>query len=122
MKLTQKAEANPFDLTDDEVKALGSTRIPDSVRAFTARRQGTVGTETSALRKIAARAQAEVEAIRAIRALEIIHGDLADLEEAKARIAALERRAQALEVGGIQKDAEIMRLTAGPAAVVHSDD
>lgn len=84
--IPKKDQPNPYDLTEDEVKALGSTRIPDKVRAFVARRQGSIGTETMALRKVAARAQAEVEAIRQIRALSVEHGRLADLEEAKQRI------------------------------------
>lgn len=120
--IQKKDQPNPYDLTEDEVKALGSTRIPDEVRAFVARRQGSIGTETMALRKVAARAQAEVEAIRQTRALSVEHGRLADLEEAKQRIVTLERRAQALEATATAKDAEIRRLTAGPAAVVHSDD
>ena len=120
--IPKKDQPNPYDLTEDEVKALGSTRIPDEVRAFVARRQGSIGTETMALRKVAARAQAEVEAIRQTRALSVEHGHLADLAEAKQRITTLERRAQALEATATAKDAEIRRLTAGPAAVVHSDD
>ena len=122
MNLTRKDQPNPYDLTEEEARALGSTRIPDEVRGFIARRQGSIGVETMALRKVAARAQAEVEAIRATRALSAEHGDLADLAEAKERIATLERRAKALEATANVKDAEIRRLTAGPAAAVHSDD
>ena len=89
MNLTRKDQPNPYDLTEEEIRALGSTRIPDEVKGFIARRQGSIGVETMALRKVAARAQAEVEAIRATRALSAEHGDLADLAEAKERIATL---------------------------------
>lgn len=115
-----KKDQNPFELTDDEAKVFDSPRMPAEVRAFVARRRDSIGTETMALRKVTARAMAEVEAIRATRALAVEHGDLANLAEAKERIDTLERRAQALEVTASQKDAEIRRLTAAPAAAIHS--
>lgn len=117
-----KKLTNPYDLTDDEARALTSTRIPDAVKAFTARRQAQMGTETAALMKVAARARAEVEALHALRQLDHVHGEVADIEEAKQAIDAMRRRLEAVEITGRQKDREIERLTAAPAAAIHSGD
>lgn len=113
---------NPYDLTPEEADALDSTRIPDAVKAFVARRKGSIGTQTVALQKVAACARAEVEVLRAIRDLQVEHGELADREEARRCISALRDQVQMLESTARVKDSEINRLLAAPAAAVHSDD
>lgn len=113
---------NPYDLTDEEVKASKGSSVPPEVRAMLARQHETLGVQVSMYRKVAAFAQAKAEAMLATRDLHAVEGEMADLAEAKERIATLERRALALEVTATQKDAEIRRLTAGPAAAVHSND
>lgn len=113
---------DPYGLTPDEVALAKSGNIPPEVRQFVARQHANIGTRTSMFRKIAAAAQAETEALLSIRDRNAALGEMANLEEARLRIEALERKAHALEVRGVAKDAEIRRLTAGPAEAVHSGD
>lgn len=120
MSLTRKV--NPMDLTEDETQLLKGSNIPPEVKQFAARQHDNIGTRTSAFRKIAAAAQAEAEALLAIRDRDAVMGEMANLAEAKERIRQLERRAAALEATATTKDAEIRRLTAAPAIAVHSGD
>lgn len=120
MSLTRKV--NPMDLTEDETQLLKGSNIPPEVKQFAARQHDNIGTRTSAFRKIAAAARAEADALLAIRDRDLVMGEMANLAEARDRIAQLERRANALEASATEKDRQIRRLMAAPAAVVHSDD
>lgn len=115
-------KSNPHDLTEDEVQFLKGPNVPPEVKAYTARQHGSIGTRTSAFRKIAAAAQAEAEALLAIRDRDAVMGEMANLAEMRERYATLERHAHALEANGHRKDEAIRRLSAGPAVAVHSDD
>lgn len=117
-----KKQTNPHDLTEDEIAFLRSGNVPPEVKGYLARQHENIGTKTTAFRKVAAAAQAEAEALIATIDLSRLHGELADLDEARRRLSAAEGRCRALEATATEKDAEIRRLTAGPAAVVHSDD
>lgn len=119
---------NPNDLTDEEIQFLRSNQVPGEVKQYLARQHENIGTKVSAYRKVAAAARAEVDALEAVQDLAAMHGELANLDEAKQRLSEVERRANALEATVTQKDAEvsrkeaeIMRLTAGPAMAVHSN-
>lgn len=124
MSITRKT--NPYDFTEDELKASKGSNVPPEIRSLLSRQHETLGTQTSMYRKVTAFAQAKAEAMLATRDLHAVEGEMANLAEAKERIATLERQNKALETTAVltsqQKDAEIMRLTAGPAAAVHSDD
>jgi len=113
---------NPMDYTDDEVKAVRSGRFPAAVKAMLPRELGQAGALTSALRKSAALLSAERDAINAALDLSQLHGELADLAEAKLRLAETQRYAQSLEATVAQKDQRIMHLTALPAMAVNGGD
>lgn len=113
---------NPMDYTDDEVKAVRSGRFPAAVKAMLPRELGQAGALTSALRKSAALLSAERDAINAALDLSQLHGELADLAEAKLRLAETQRYAQSLEATVAQKDQRIMHLTALPAMAVSGGD
>lgn len=112
-------KSNPNDLTADEIEFLKGAKIPGEVKQYLARQHENIGTKVSAYRKVAAAARAEVDALMAVRDLEEVTGELVELAEAKRRIESLERRSKALEATASSKDAEIRRLIAAPAAVVH---
>lgn len=118
MNLIPKKNAN--DLTDDEIQFLRGNTVPPEVKGYLARQHENIGTKVSAYRKVAAAARAECDALLAVQDLAVVHGDLANLSEAKDRIASLERREKALEATVSAKDSRIMQLTAGPAMAVHS--
>lgn len=120
MSILPSKKANPHDLTEDEVAFLRTNSVPDEVKVYLARQHDSIGTKISAYRKIAAAARAEADALLAVQDLDAVHGELANLAEAKERISTLERRAGALEAKVVDKDKEILALTAGPALAVHS--
>ena len=120
MNLTKKT--NPNDLTEEEIEFLRGPKVPGEVKQYLARQHENIGTKIGAYRKVAAAARAEVDALLAVRDLEEVTGELVELAEAKRRIESLERRSKALEATASSKDAEIRRLIAAPAAVVHGGD
>ena len=117
-----KPKANPHNLTDDEIAFLRSTNLAPEVKVYLSRQHENIGTKVSAFRKIAAAAQAEADAMLAVRDLSAVHGEMADLAEAKQRLAAAERAIKQLEATTTAKDARIRELTASSAMVEHSRD
>lgn len=113
-------KTNPHDLTEDEIEFLRSAKVPNEVKGYLARQHENIGTKISAYRKVAAAARAECDALLAVQDLAALHGDLADLDTAKRRVMALERRTSELEASAASKDREILRRTAQPALAVHS--
>ena len=118
MSLIPKKDA--YDITEEESVFLRSSKVPAEVRSFIARNHGDVGAQVRAYQKVAALARAETEALLAVRERAVVHGEMAQVAEARQRVAMVERRANALEVKLAQKDEAIAHLTAAPAMVVHS--
>lgn len=112
---------NPHDLTDEEVAFLRGASIPGEVKTYLSRQHENIGTKVTAYRKVAAAARAECDALIAVQRLAAMHGELADLAEAKQRLGETQRRAQALEATVAQKDERILHLTAAPAMAVNGD-
>ncbi len=113
-------KSNPNDLTEAEIEFLRGSKVPGEVKQYLGRQHENIGTKISAYRKVAAAARAEVDALLAVRDLDEINGEMANLAEAKQALEAQRRRAGALEATVTSKDAEIRRLIAAPAAAVHA--
>ena len=113
-------KSNPNDLTADEIEFLKGAKIPGEVKQYLTRQHENIGTKVSAYRKVAAAARAEVDALLAVRDLEELNGEIVEIAEAKAALEAQRRRADALEVQVRDRDAEVRRLIAAPAAAVYS--
>ena len=113
-------QTNPYDLTPAEIEFLRSAKIPDEVKGYLARQHENVGLKITSFRKVAAAANAETDAIRAVLDLAAAHGELVRLDQLKARLHATEQRASSLEATVAQRDAKIMQITAGPALATHA--
>ena len=113
---------NPNDLTEEEIAFLRTTSVPGEVRTYLARQHENIGTKISAYRKVAAAARAEVDALFAVRDLANLNDELTTVAEARQRLATLEATVSQTQRAIGSRDAEIRRLTAAPAAVVHSND
>lgn len=117
-----KKHTNSHDLTDAEIAFLRSANLDPEVKNYLSRQHENIGTKVSAFRKIAAAAAAETDALLAVRDLAAVHGELADLAEAKERLAAAERSIKQLEGQVNGRDAKIRALTAKSAMAEHSND
>ena len=117
-----KPRANPHDLTDDEIAFLRSTNLAPEVKVYLSRQHENIGTKVSAYRKVAAAAQAEVDALFAVRDLAAAHGEAANMAEAKERLHAAERTIKQLTSQVEGRDAKIRSLTASSAMAEHSRD
>lgn len=117
-----KPKANPHNLTDDEIAFLRSTNLAPEVKVYLSRQHENIGTKVTAYRKIAAAAAAEADALLAVRDLAAVHGELANLAEAKERLAAAEKAIKQLEGQVNGRDAKIRALTAKSAMAEHSND
>lgn len=116
---------DPNALTEDETAFLRSTAVPAVLREFAARQHDSIGTHTTAYRKIAAAARAEREALWEVAILQTLRVK-ANLDDAAAK--ALE-----VEVVGLRRDVaardaqlatqtkKLRAVTAAPARAVYAD-
>ena len=122
------SKRNELELNDDDKAVLRSSRTPELVKELMARRADTFGAEVATYRKLAAGFAAEADMLIAARVLKQEHDELVSAAEWKAeaelrqrKIDAIEARATELERVSAEKDAHVLRLTAGPAMAVSGD-
>ncbi len=117
----KKKGTNDFDLTEDEVAVLRSAGTPDEVKRFVARQHDRIGARAAAYRKVAAAAEAEIQALLMVRRLEMVRLDISDVEAVRRTSAAIEQEARQLAAENNALREDLMRARALPAQVVHSD-
>ena len=113
---------NPDDLTKEEIKFLQSGRAAESVRQFTARQHETIGTRTSAYRKVARAARAERDALVEIAALEMARVLAAGELSAKERAAALGNENESLRRELERTRRALESAIAAPAMAINSGE
>lgn len=109
-------------LTKDEIKALGTSAVPDVVRQFVSRKQDSLHVRAAAYRKVAAAARAEREAIVEVVACENARRkvdalSLGDQPPARAEF----ERVNDLLAENERLRQELERRIAAAAEVVHGD-
>lgn len=118
---SEEVDSDAF--TDEEMTYLRSTSVPAEVRqALSGVRQEKTGVQVRALRKVANRANAESDALLAVRRLQLVRGDGRALEEALAAAAAAERAAGLAAARADQLQTQLTNVIGQGAAVVHSED
>lgn len=109
-------------LTDEEIQVLGSSRTPESVKAFVSRQQQQVGIRTSAYQKIAAAARAERLALTEIALLTAARMSLGEPSDQASpeQVAIGDDRTQLLATVEDQRR-KIAALSSAGAEVVYGD-
>jgi hypothetical protein len=115
-------KSNPHDLTEDEIKFLEGSSVDPEIKQYIRHQKHNLGTRTTALRKVAAAAQADASALLALRDLADVRGEWVHIQQARSTIASLDARNRALEGQLARKDADVLALKAAPALAVHSED
>ena len=117
MKLNKR---NLEALTEEETAFLRSDKAPEIVRQFVSRQHESLGTRTSAYRKVAAAARAERDALVEIAALGAVRaaaiGAVSDAE----RVRQLEANQRQLTKELEATRSQLEQATAAPAIAVHS--
>lgn len=116
-----KRNANPYDLTADEVALLKSSTTPDLVKHYLARQHENIGTKITAYQKVAAAARSEADALLAVQRLEDARGVMIEVHEARGIIAAQAQRLRSIEAQLVEKDDAITALRAEQALAIHSN-
>ena len=124
--IPKKDKQTDIDEADRVHRLLRRDAHDDLTKAFLTKHKGQMADVAEGWANVARAAQSLYMGKRAIYELAKLEDEIGDAAEARKALNVLARENRelrhALEATGREKDAEISRLTAAPAAVVHSDD
>jgi len=116
----RKSKQSQDALTEDEIAFLRSDKAPDAVRQFVARQHESLGTRTSAYRKVAAAAKAERDALVEIATLGAVRAAATNAATAEERVKQLEAEQRQLVRELDATRSQLEHAVAAPAIAVHS--
>lgn len=111
---------NPYDLTEAEVAFLRGSTVAPEVRNYLARQHENLGTKTTSFQKVAAAANAEADAMLAVKRLDGVRGEAVEVAELQAAVESRDKQINGLSAVVDRQKAELLRVKSLPAQVVHS--
>lgn len=116
-------------MSDDSKRVLRSNKVPEWVQELLPRQLDSMAAETTAYHEAAYYMSAKADMLLAATALRKAAGEVVTVDELRADNARLKRIKESIEARAVElehtveeKNAHLLRLTAGDAVAVHSVD